>query len=56
MNTTRLFFGLLLTLLGIFATVDGCTDAPIPDLGDVLGICILIALGLALLLGKRAHA
>jgi hypothetical protein len=49
MSTKRMFFGLLLTMLGIFAIVDGMTDAPMPDLWEVFGICSLIAMGVALL-------
>jgi hypothetical protein len=52
MTTTRLFFGLLLTMLGVFAIVDGFTDAPLPDLWNAFGTSSLLSLGLALIFGR----
>ena len=52
MTTTRLFFALLLTLLGVFGIVDVFVVDFGPDLWNVFGICSLLALGLALLFGR----
>ena len=51
MTTTRLFFALLLTLLGAFGIIDVFFVAGLVSL-NVFGICSLLALGLALLFGR----
>jgi hypothetical protein len=51
MTTTRLFFGLLLTMLGVFAIVDGVTPGPL-DLWNAFGTSSLLSLGLALIFGR----
>lgn len=57
MSTTRMFFGLLLTMLGLFAVGQNINAGLRPEhwaLWDIFGIASLLALGLALLLGRKA--